>query len=74
MSLTPGKIVRSVMISRNSGIFMFNDRILGARSIKVWGFKTADYQAAAESLAKHGYRAKLVKTREGRTRLHVSTG
>lgn len=73
MSVTPGKIVRSVMISRNSGFFMFNDRILGARSIKVWGFKQADYQAAVEALSRHGYRTKMVTTPQGDTRLHVAT-
>ncbi len=73
MSFTPGKIVRSVMISRNSGILMFNDKILGGRSIKVWGFELPDYQAASDALAKHGYRSKLVKTAYGVTRLHVAT-
>lgn len=73
MSLTPGKIVRSVMISRNSGFFMYNDKILGGRSIKVWGFELPDYQAALDALAKHGYRSKLVQTAYGVTRLHVAT-
>jgi len=59
-----GKIVRALMTLTGKGTFLFNDRIRGGRSIKVWGWKKDHYDVAIEAMAKQGITAKLVKTQE----------
>lgn len=57
-----GKIVRALMTLTGKGTFVFNDRIRGGRSIKVWGWKKDHYDVAIEAMTKQGIKAKLVTT------------
>jgi len=56
-----------------TGNAFFNDCLSdGTRSIKVWGWGEQDYTSAIEALQAAGYQTKLVKSRHGRRRLHVT--
>lgn len=71
------KIVRGV----KAGTY-FNDKLKsGARSIKAWGWREADYDAAAVALFAAGYTVRKVQVtkwssrmgeRYTQTRLHIS--
>ena len=56
------KIVRALMTVTGKGTTLFNDRINGGRSIKVWGWTRGHYEVAIEALAKQGITARLVTT------------
>ena len=63
MRTKSAKIVRALMTITGKGTFLFNDRIRGGRSIKVWGWKEQHYDVAMQALAKQGIGSKLVRTR-----------
>lgn len=54
------KIVRALMTVTGKGTTLFNDRIQGGRSLKVWGWTTDHYEVAIQALAKQGIEARLV--------------
>jgi hypothetical protein len=56
------KIIRALMTISGDGTFLFNDRIKGGRSIKVWGWNKSHYEVAIHALKKQGITARLVKT------------
>jgi hypothetical protein len=60
------KIVRALAIVTGKGTDVFNDRIQGGRSIKVWGWPRAHYELAVEAMAKQGIKARLVITPESK--------
>lgn len=78
------KILRNVDKTRKSGkSVIFNDRVKGGRSFKVWGWDDADYAAAKEALETEGYMVTIIRTppsqvyglprkNQGNIRLHVS--
>lgn len=75
------KIARSLMTHTGQGRKLFNDRIRGGRSIKVWGWQREHYELAIRAMAKQGIAAKLVKTpvikgwpRTGMLRIHTQEG
>lgn len=56
------KIARAVITLTGKGSCLFNDRIQGGRSIKVWGWEREHYELAIQAMAKQGISAKLVTT------------
>ncbi len=56
------KIVRGLMNVTGKGTFLFNDKIQGGRSIKVWGWNPDLYQVAIDAMRRQGIAAKLVRT------------
>lgn len=75
------KIARALMTLTGQGRKMFNDRIQGGRSIKVWGWKLEHYELAIQAMNKQGISAKLIKTpdikgwpRTGMLRIHTQEG
>lgn len=59
------RIVRGLMAVTGKGTFVFNDAIVGGRSIKVWGWSQDLYQVALEAMHKQGIQARLVTTPPG---------
>lgn len=57
-----GKIVRALMTLTGKGTSLFNDKIRGGRSIKVWGWKQEHYEVAIQAMKKQGIEAQLVTT------------
>ena len=82
MKAKSSKIVRALMTLTGKGTFLFNDKIRGGRSIKVWGWKKEHYEVAMEAMAKQGIASKLVKTPDstspwrggGTLRIHTQEG
>lgn len=67
-----GKIAAQLR-ARGQGHRIFNDRLVnGRRSLKVWGWTSGDYIEAAQLLEQLACKVETVKTRRGRTRLHVT--
>ena len=60
-----GKIVRALMTLTGKGTSLFNDKIQGGRSLKVWGWKHDHYEVAMEAMIKQGISCKLVTTPGG---------
>ena len=56
------KIARAVITLTGAGTVLFNDKILGGRSIKVWGWEREHYDLAIQAMSKQGISAKLVRT------------
>lgn len=56
------KIARAVITLTGKGTYLFNDRIQGGRSIKVWGWEREHYELAMQAMALQGIKAKLVTT------------
>ena len=56
------KIARALITLTGAGTCLFNDRIKGGRSIKVWGWQRRHYELAMQAMSKQGISAKLVKT------------
>ena len=67
---SPGKLVRGLVTLLGKGT-VFNDKIQGGRSIKVWGWDERLYNEAAHVLSRHGYRVRKVRTVCNAQRLHV---
>ncbi len=74
--IVPARIVRELAGNK----IMFNDRLSnGGRSIKVWGWQMADYQAAIQALVRQGVSCAIVRTpkikgiwdRGGNLRIHT---
>lgn len=73
--ISPAKIVRALDTLKGRNSTIFNDPTTFGRSIKVWGWREADYADAKWHLEDAGYEVKVVKTKygSGRTfRLHIS--
>ena len=77
------QVARSVMLESGKGSFLFNDKLVdGRRSLKVWGWTSAEYLAAKSKLEAQGCKVNMVKApvyhdhRGARTvqntRLHVT--
>ena len=62
MRTKSGMIVRALA---GKGKIVFNDRTNAGRSIKVWGWKQADYDKAVRILEAADIPCKLVKTPDG---------
>lgn len=53
------------------GYYVYNDRIVGGRSIKVLGWRKTHYEQTIQVLAKEGFFAKLIPLGYGDYRIHV---
>lgn len=79
MKTKTGTIARAVMTMTDRGFLMFNDRLVdGRRSLKVWGWTPADYEAARNLLTQAGCSVTQVEfdsysrgMRQRQIRLHV---
>ncbi len=62
MRKSAANIVRAVALLTNKPYTVFNDARSFGRSIKVWGWDQADYDAAIFYLQKAGYDVRMVRT------------
>lgn len=58
------RIVRGLVAVTGCGSHVFNDAIVGGRSIKVWGWTRDIYLVAIEAMQRQGIAARLVNTTE----------
>lgn len=68
------KIVRALMTVTGKGTTLFNDRIKGGRSLKVWGWTKDHYKVAIQALAEQGIEARLINKKwhvGGSLRIHT---
>ncbi len=66
----PSQVIRALVTLLGRGE-VFNDRIQGGQSIKVWGWDESIYNEAMRILSRHGYRVRKVTTPCKSIRLHV---
>lgn len=59
------RIVRGLVAVTGRGDHVFNDAIVGGRSIKVWGWTRDIYLVAIEAMQRQGIQAQLVTTPDG---------
>jgi len=69
----PIAIVRKLIQTIRIGNRVWDDKMSdGGRSIKVAGWTQKEYDMAVEHLTAEKWNAKLVKTQDGLTRIHVT--
>jgi hypothetical protein len=76
------QIVRGLVAVTGKGSSVFNDKIRGGRSIKVWGWTRDIYLVACEALERQGIPAQLVTTPKAKSswssgnslRIHTQEG
>ncbi len=76
------QIVRGLVAVTGKGRYVFNDKIQGGRSIKVWGWSRDIYDVAIAALRKQGIPAQLVTTPKAKSswssgnslRIHTQEG
>jgi len=62
------RIVRGLIAVTGRGSKVFNDAIVGGRSIKVWGWNRDLYQVALAAMHRQGISARLIITPESKSR------
>lgn len=60
----PADIVRAYMTLYGKERFVYNDKIRGGRSLKVVGWKKADYEAVVPHLERAGWKVVIRRTPE----------
>ena len=56
------KIARALVTLTGRGTYVFNDAIVGGRSIKVWNWDRRHYEVAMDAMVRQGIACRLVTT------------